>query len=1526
LSIFIAFGPVFHSAAFAADDVEEFTFADIATAPTGGTGAGSNRKESTSRPLPVGPDGSLTRQFSIQLPPGRLHFTPSLSLDYSSTNARKGSSVGAGWSFSLPAITRDLRDGVRLTQGAGYIGDRFESPSGALVNAATVPAAERGPTPAAGAQLFVPEREVDGARYEGLAAEDRWIAHWPDGSKHFYGALTGLPSARIVTSLGTYAWLLVRIQDPHGNTQDFEYHAQPGAATLNAKPILARVLWGANPSAGLPHLFEARTEVDPVAQKEIDMLHGRTELRSRVRNIIVGLAYGGPEFWRYQLNYIASRDSGRDLLTSVVRSAPGESNRTTTFSYSNNNGLAAGPHFGPSTALPTGIYNDSRFKGGFDPTAIPTEAKRNARSPKGSRSGFKWLDFDADGDLDVVYHPAGLAGQGSLIRTDSSHERASQGALMPWSSADLHDLPSDREISNLSDLDRDGDIDALGFRSKEVRGYVRAGTLGGDMSNPRGVGVGRSAGGGLPAEYVCEVDTVCEAMCPNPDYTKVCGLIDPPDFSSMPQEPIPGEDIFWDSGWGQPFDDTGWGGAGYQIPPDFFPGRDGYGYDPSDPESIVRPFCGCMPMCLDSTCQMRPIEQPPEQAEDSILGDDPSSPGAWIAFNQAVPGGTIGPRAVTLRNWPEYVLEHFQVSFSASNKAEIYSLTAFETPQADLNGDGRDDVVLTKYKFYPSPAGGPASTPLTTFTPRAYLQRGEHFVTDYAGPYLPGEEPFSAFNASLIEALAGGDDDGCVAEFQCLFDVLLHPRAAGTFEDCAGAISSCIPHEKYPGGVDFNAMLLDINGDRLADLVVAEPPASSGGRRQCREGHRVYLNLGDRFDVWEAPLDRIAPAETWTTPINSPDHPFALLRNRNPFCPGSNDHPSIDPEPASLTNLPVGVSSFADINSDGRIDVVFAYIEAQSGVHRHRVFLNTGSGFAEPSASFAPNYLVSNLFPSTFAFGRVKRAAGASIPPIPEMWIGDWSDVNRLTDVDGDGLVDIMAMGLCTTAQPPNYQTTCQPATWRRNLGVHGDHLTRIEESTGSWSEIQYLWSPQGIQTGRVISALLAPSILVDRINSADGPAAQFPIQTLTLNYREQRTMNISREPLGFEEITAVYQNRFAGVDRESVRVTKRFDVQALVPGVNNEHPLHGLPVLVEEESGTWIRRTRTAYRVDPLGAAARVRQRYSEVEECSGATCLTGRLETTLFGAHGFPLQTVEGQSNNGIFVPNTTRRTVLTYANDTARWIVGRANRQTIYGATRDVHGTVNNNARLTETAWSFVGAQLRTETRVNITPAICAPLPADDATQFEYRPSGQIWRMTRGPRVITVLFDTNDLYPSTKSVPVSSYLDGLSTGTVTLTEHFVHDVRSGQQTRLTDPSGQSWNTSFDSFGRPTQKTGPNGAILSQSTYFDQVTPYRTEVVFQNPTQFFTRRTHFDGAARELASIEGAAGSFFRRSLVRRDAFGRVVEDYLSSTALNMNDLAPGATAFAAMRFDGFDRLVDELKPGSIRRTWTHAPGMST
>ena len=120
-------------------------FAESSNGVHGGVdAAASTTKATRSRKAPVSAKGSFTRSIGIDVPPGRLGMTPSLSLAYDSSSVAE-SAVGVGWSLGVPAITRSTRMGFPKVQGTDLasVYDAsaavFTGPNGELVPAVDGP-------------------------------------------------------------------------------------------------------------------------------------------------------------------------------------------------------------------------------------------------------------------------------------------------------------------------------------------------------------------------------------------------------------------------------------------------------------------------------------------------------------------------------------------------------------------------------------------------------------------------------------------------------------------------------------------------------------------------------------------------------------------------------------------------------------------------------------------------------------------------------------------------------------------------------------------------------------------------------------------------------------------------------------------------------------------------------------------------------------------------------------------------------------------------------------------------------------------------------------------------------------------------------------------------------------------------------------------------------------------------------------------------------------------------------------------
>lgn len=485
-----------------ASDIETFTFPESASGVRDPRSDQGKRDAISLRSAPVSSSGAYERTVPIDVPPGRLAMTPSLALAYSSAAARRESAVGAGWSIDPPRISRSTRRGfprLEEVRGALRYDDRsatFEGPTGILV-----PAAD-GPKEATGS-LFAPLREMSPVRYERILPAERreespfdppggrpgavrskdplrllrtvpagglWVEHRPDGRRRYYGADLDGRRGQITNELGTHAWLLMMEEDPHGNHITYDYHHladqdREKTTTPQREPVLASISWGGNRRQGLAHRFRATVRAEPRPGGEVDMLGGHTYLATRVREIQVGSTKeGAPPFWTYRLELTESEDTGRLLLSQVTRSAPGEADRITTFEYSANSTFtwaAAQPL--PAQLGP--VYSRKSSVSGFSPSMLSLEA---AVSPADSRSAHRFIDFDGDGDTDVVYHPAGLGTTTSRILWPGSFL---QSSLSSWTRLDTVPPPAYTEPLGgirwpmpsmaLADINADGRVDVI---------------------------------------------------------------------------------------------------------------------------------------------------------------------------------------------------------------------------------------------------------------------------------------------------------------------------------------------------------------------------------------------------------------------------------------------------------------------------------------------------------------------------------------------------------------------------------------------------------------------------------------------------------------------------------------------------------------------------------------------------------------------------------------------------------------------------------------------------------------------------------------------------------------------------------------------------------------------------------------------------------------------------------------------------------------------------------------------------------
>jgi RHS repeat-associated protein len=189
--------------------------------------------------------GTASTAIPIKVPPGRLAMTPNLELRYSPS--QRDGAYGLGWQLALPRIARSTRHGVPRYADT----DEFElNLGGRTILLEADPGSPSG---------YRPQVEGSFPRIGFDRGDNTWVVIETSGIKMVFGATT---NSRIATpgnddkDNATFAWLLARMEDPSGNTIDFNYEtAAVGTASVG---LPSSVLYGGNPSMKLAHMFRVQ--------------------------------------------------------------------------------------------------------------------------------------------------------------------------------------------------------------------------------------------------------------------------------------------------------------------------------------------------------------------------------------------------------------------------------------------------------------------------------------------------------------------------------------------------------------------------------------------------------------------------------------------------------------------------------------------------------------------------------------------------------------------------------------------------------------------------------------------------------------------------------------------------------------------------------------------------------------------------------------------------------------------------------------------------------------------------------------------------------------------------------------------------------------------------------------------------------------------------------------------------------------------------------------------------------------------
>jgi RHS repeat-associated protein len=193
--------------------------------------------------------GIAQTSIPIQVPPGRLGLAPVLALSYSS-NGGPGP-YGHGWSLPIPRVHRSTRRGVpRYDDTDTFV---LEMP-GTILDLERVPGTTSG---------YRAEIESAFLRIGFDRAGNSWKVADKLGVTFTFGTTAASRSGRTADGNGTFAWQLDRIEDPAGNTIDFEYRASSAGAGSSGLPD--RIRYGANIRTGQPHFAEVVFEWSAIA-------------------------------------------------------------------------------------------------------------------------------------------------------------------------------------------------------------------------------------------------------------------------------------------------------------------------------------------------------------------------------------------------------------------------------------------------------------------------------------------------------------------------------------------------------------------------------------------------------------------------------------------------------------------------------------------------------------------------------------------------------------------------------------------------------------------------------------------------------------------------------------------------------------------------------------------------------------------------------------------------------------------------------------------------------------------------------------------------------------------------------------------------------------------------------------------------------------------------------------------------------------------------------------------------------------
>ena len=251
--------------------------------------------------------GAATMGIPITIPPGRKNMQPSLALSYSSNN---GNGIcGIGWAIPMNLIQRSTKEGVPKYDNT----DTFMFLSGGSnAELANI-----------GGDEYRAKIESGFMKYIFNSTGNYWTVYDKSGTKYLFGRTS---ASRLENGANTLGWYLDRVEDVYGNYITYIY----------VKPQDGQIYLGEIYYTGAADLSADKRIAFNYTDRNDKLYSYRSGWKIVTSKLLssIDVTLNGNRVWLYELSYIQSPDTSRNLLKSItVYDKDGNSLPPKTFSY-----------------------------------------------------------------------------------------------------------------------------------------------------------------------------------------------------------------------------------------------------------------------------------------------------------------------------------------------------------------------------------------------------------------------------------------------------------------------------------------------------------------------------------------------------------------------------------------------------------------------------------------------------------------------------------------------------------------------------------------------------------------------------------------------------------------------------------------------------------------------------------------------------------------------------------------------------------------------------------------------------------------------------------------------------------------------------------------------------------------------------------------------------------------------------------------------------------------------------------------